>query len=130
MGISCDFEAGSMESEINPTCNKEIIKLNGQHELDAIPANTATTIETNEFKITQIPANDPIVNDTSSINDAIDNSKLTEEIINLTSPVQREVCLYTYAMTLNKMCSKNLLYSNTLSIQFNRIFFYNNSIQA
>lgn len=38
MGISCDFEAGSMESEIKPTCNKEFIKINGPHGLEAMPA--------------------------------------------------------------------------------------------
>lgn len=43
MGVSCDFETGSMESEIKPTCNKEFIKLNGQHELEATPAISTDT---------------------------------------------------------------------------------------
>ncbi|XP_031630550.1 uncharacterized protein LOC116345385 [Contarinia nasturtii] len=84
MGISCDFEAGSMESEIKPTYNKEFIKFNGQHVLDAIPAKTATTISTNDTTKT-----DPIAN-IPSINSTIDDSKSTDEIINLTSPVSQE----------------------------------------
>lgn len=45
MGISCDFEVGSMDSETKPTCNKGSLKLNnGQNTYDAVAeATTAKT---------------------------------------------------------------------------------------
>lgn len=81
MGISCDFEAGSMESEIKPTCNKEFIKLNGQHELDGTQAKMATAITINH--------------DNTAESDAItiDDAKSTDDVI-LISPIPTpEVCL-------------------------------------
>lgn len=68
MGISCDFEAGSMESEIKPTYNKEFIKLDGLHDLEATPA-------------------------TSTPNDiiTIDMSKTADVVIDLASPTSQEV---------------------------------------
>ncbi|XP_055313430.1 uncharacterized protein LOC129574883 [Sitodiplosis mosellana] len=70
MGISCDFEAGSMESEIKPTCNKEFIKLNGQHELDATPAKTAITITTASYNNSTEP-DVTIIDDVKSTDDVI-----------------------------------------------------------
>lgn len=67
MGVSFDFEARSMESEIKPTCNREFIKLNGQHELEASPAiSTETEIIT------------------------IDDEK-SDDVVDLASPIPPEV---------------------------------------
>lgn len=77
MGISCDFEAGSMESEIKPTCNKEFIKLNGQHELDATTDKTATAITT-------ISHNNSTGSDVTIT--TIDDSKSMDDVV-IISPV-------------------------------------------
>lgn len=81
MGISCDFEAGSMESEIKPTYNKEFIKLDGPHDLEATPA-------------------------TSTPHDAItiDVSKSADVIIDLASPEVRFKTTTTTTTIAQKAC--------------------------
>lgn len=82
MGISCDLEAGSMESEIKPTCNKELIKINGQNvcnEMEATVAKTALTLSTT-------PPIDIV---------ATDEQKPADTVVNLISPIPLEVCLFT-----------------------------------
>lgn len=77
MGISCDLEAGSMESETKPTCNKEFVKLNGQNvcnELEATTAKTALAI--------------PAASDVITVND---KTSTENTIINLVSPAPQEV---------------------------------------
>lgn len=66
MGISCDFEVNSMESEIKPTCNKELFKANGQDVCnDVESANTAV-----------------------AESDEIDGQRATGTVVNLVSPPQ------------------------------------------
>lgn len=73
MGISCDLEIGSMDSETKPTCNRECLKLNGQDACDAV-AETAKT---------------PLSIDCNSS----DANTSTTTVINLVSPTPpSEVC--------------------------------------
>lgn len=83
MGISCDFEAGSMESEIKPTCNKEFIKINGQHssnDLDETTVNVGAVAiaKPSEAQVEVI---------------TIDDHKTTDTAVNIASPISQEVCL-------------------------------------
>lgn len=79
MGISCDFEAESMESEIKPTCNKEFIKHNGHNELDGTTAKMATAITINDSTEPEVTI--------------IDDLKSTDDVV-LISPIQTpEVCV-------------------------------------
>lgn len=82
MGISCDFETGSMESEIKPTCNKEFVKLNGLN--DATDANVATATKTTKQ---------------SEVITIADDDKTTETPANIPSPtaISQEVCSIPFA---------------------------------
>lgn len=72
MGISCDLEAGSMESETKPTCNKEFVKINVQNVTNELEASVAKTAQDE---------------------DAVKGTESSENtIINLVSPTPREVC--------------------------------------
>lgn len=84
MGISCDFEAGSMESEIKPTCNKEFVKLNGLN--DATDANVATATTTTTIKPSEVIT-------------IADDDKTTETPANIPSPTatSQEVCSIPFA---------------------------------
>lgn len=73
MGISCDLEVGSMDSETKPTCNRDSLKPNGQVVCDAVAE--ATTAKT------------PL----SIVVDTIDASSSTTSVIDLVSPTPKEV---------------------------------------
>lgn len=88
MGISCDFEAGSMESEIKPTCNKEFIKLNGQHELNEMAAKTADIATINASQNTN-SSND---NSTEPDITITDDLKATDDVVLLSPVPTPEVC--------------------------------------
>lgn len=72
MGISCDLEVGSMDSETKPTCNRESHKLNGQNACDAVAEAAKTPL--------------------SIVVDPIEANHSTN-VIDLVSPTPQEVCI-------------------------------------
>lgn len=75
MGISCDVEVGSMDSETKPTCNRESLKLIGQDVCNAaVEAKTAKTA-------------------LSIVVDGMD-AKNPTTVIDLVSPTPQEVCTF------------------------------------
>lgn len=84
MGISCDFEAGSMESEIKPTCNEEFIKLHGQHELHEMTVKTADIATAKNTNTNYNNSTEPKVS-------IIDDSKATDDVALLSSVPTLEV---------------------------------------
>lgn len=73
MGISCDLEVGSMDSETKPTCNRDSLKPNGQDACNA--AAEATTAAKTPLSI------------------VVDTSHSTS-VIDLVSPTPKEVCTF------------------------------------
>lgn len=76
MGISCDLEVGSMDSETKPTCNRDSLKPNGQDACNTAAEATTTAAKT------------PL----SIVVDTIDASNSTS-VIDLVSPTPKEVCI-------------------------------------